>query len=71
MEKMKARLPLYADLITRSIDSCITHEQLNVCWDFISLFEMRFKEWIDSAELMMLVSQLQSHYFTKSKSFLC
>ncbi len=59
---MLNRLPAYKDLIVRSINSCITPDQLNVCYDFILLFNLQFKGWIKQTEFRPHLEELYDAY---------
>ena len=62
---MLERLPDWKELIIRCINSCETHDQLQVCWDFITLFELRFRDWVPPGDFSQHLLALHGAYLTK------
>jgi hypothetical protein len=65
MHKLLKRLPAFKSLVLRSIASCYTTEQLEVAWEFIQLFQMRYTDCVDALELCKHYEDLQKAYLDK------
>ena len=61
------RLPAWKEVIIRSIDSCITIEQLHVCHDIIDLFESRYT-YILQSSIKQHCDELWTAYHAKEAS---
>lgn len=70
MQKLIHLLPTYKELITKCIESSVTPAQLLVCFDFIELFQLRFKPIIDEDVYLQQVNDLLKSYENKQQSVL-
>jgi hypothetical protein len=60
MEKMIELLSVWKELLFRSIESCVTDDQLLVCLEWSHHFKQRYNGWIDDCELQGHYLQLQN-----------
>jgi hypothetical protein len=62
---VSAKMHEWKTVILRSIDSCITNDQLSVCWNFIGLFQIKYQGEISETEYMQHSEELQNAYLVK------
>ncbi len=57
--------PIYKETILKSIDSCITKEQLQCCWDMRERFADLFKYILPHPNVKQAVNEIEIAYENK------
>lgn len=60
------RLPDYKEMVIRSIKSVVTTDQLMISWEFIELFDHRFRHKLAPGEFEKHINDLLEEYMNKS-----